>query len=49
MRHCYLLVGFFNGIDSGKVGGTSQTVAMQRGEVYPLFLQVDEVIAAHDP
>jgi hypothetical protein len=49
VRHCYLLVGFFNGIDSGKVGGTSQTVAMQRGEVYPLFLQVDEVIAAREP
>jgi hypothetical protein len=49
VRHGYLLVAFSNGIDSGKVGGTSQTVAMQRGEVYPLFLQVDEVIAAHEP
>lgn len=49
VRHCYLLVAFSNGIDSGKVGGTSQTVAMQRGEVYPLFLQVDEVIAAREP
>jgi len=49
VRHCYLLLAFSNGIDSGKVGGTSQTVAMQRGEVYPLFLQVDEVIAAREP
>lgn len=49
VRHGYLLVAFSNGIDSGKVGGTSQTVAMQRGEVYPLFLQVDEVIAAREP
>jgi hypothetical protein len=49
MRHGYLLVAFSNGIDSGKVGGTSQTVAMQRGEVYPLFLQVDEVIASREP
>ena len=49
VRHCYLLVAFSNGIDSGKLGGTSQTMAMQRGEVYPLFLQVDEVIAAREP
>jgi len=49
VRHCYLLVAFSNGVDSAKVGGTSQTVAMQRGEVYPLFLQVDEVIAAREP
>jgi len=49
VRHCYLLVAFSNGLDSGKVGGTSQTVAMQRGEVYPLFLHVDEVIAAREP
>jgi hypothetical protein len=49
VRHCYLLVAFFNGIDSGRVGGTSQTIAMQRGDVYPLFLHVDEVIAAREP
>ncbi|MCP9820017.1 hypothetical protein KBZ18_11005 [Synechococcus sp. Cruz-9H2] len=49
VRHCYLLVAFSNGLDSGKMGGTSQTVAMQRGEMYPLFQQVDEVIAARDP
>ena len=49
VRHAYLLVAFSNGIDSGKLGGTSQTVAMQRGEVYPLFQQVDEVIAAREP
>ena len=49
VRHGYLLVAFSNGIDSGKVGGTSQTIAMQRGEVYPLFLQVDEVIASREP
>jgi len=49
VRHAYLLVAFSNGIDSGKPGGTSQTMAMQRGEVYPLFLQVDEVIAAREP
>lgn len=49
VRHCYLLLAFSNGIDSGKIGGTSQTVAMQRGELYPLFMDVDEVIAAREP
>lgn len=49
VRHSYLLLAFSNGIDSGKIGGTSQTIAMQRGEVYPLFLHVDEVIAAREP
>lgn len=48
-RHGYLLMAFSNGLDSGKLGGTSQTVAMQRGELYPLFVQVDEVIAAREP
>jgi hypothetical protein len=49
VRHCYLLLAFTNGVTSGKVGGTSQTVAMQRGELYPLFMHVDEVIAAREP
>ena len=29
VRHCYLLLAFTNGVTSRKVGGTSQTVAMQ--------------------
>lgn len=49
VRHCYLLVAFSNGLDSEQIGGTSQTVSMQRGEVYPLFMQVNEVIAAREP
>lgn len=49
VRHCYLLVAFTNGVDSEQTGGTSQTVSMQRGEVYPLFMHVNEVIAAREP
>ena len=49
VRHCYLLLAFSNSLDSGKLGGTTQTVAMQQGQLYPLFVQVDEVIAAREP
>jgi hypothetical protein len=37
VRHCYLLVAFTNRLDSGMVGGTSQTVAMQQGVEIGLF------------
>ena len=49
VRHCYLLVAFYNGKDNLKPGGTGQTVAMQRGDIYPLFMHVNEVIAAREP
>ena len=49
VRHCYLLIAFFNGKDNLKPGGTGQTVAMQRGDIYPLFMHVNEVIAAREP
>jgi len=35
VRHCYLLLAFTNGVTSGKVGGTSQIVAMQPHPVQP--------------
>ena len=49
VRHCYLLFGFFNGVETRLVGGTSQTVAMQKGDIHPLFLSVDEVLASKEP
>jgi len=49
VRHGYLLAAFHNGVETMDVGGTAQSVAMQRGEVHPLFLNVDEVIAAREP
>lgn len=49
VRHCYLLFGFFDGVETQLVGGTSQTVAMQKGEIHPLFVSVDEVLANKEP
>jgi hypothetical protein len=49
VRHCYLLFGFFDGIETELVGGTSQTVSMQKGEIHPLFVSVDEVLANKEP
>jgi hypothetical protein len=49
VRHCYLLAAFHNGVETMELGGTSQSVTMQKGAVHPLFLNVDEVIAAREP
>ena len=49
VRNCYLLIAFSNGKDSGKIGGTSQTVALQRGQLSPLFLDIEEVMADRNP
>jgi hypothetical protein len=49
VRHCYLLFGFFDGVETNLVGGTSQTLAMQKGEIHPLFVSVDEVLANKEP
>lgn len=49
VRHAYLLFAFHNGVETMDVGGTAQSVAIQKGEVHPLFLNVDEVIAAREP
>ena len=49
VRHCFLLFGFFDGVDTRLLGGTSQTIAMQKGEIHPLFLSVDEVLANKEP
>ena len=49
VRHCFMLFAFFDGVDTLLVGGTSQTVAMQKGELHPLFISVDEVLANKEP
>ncbi|QPN66565.1 hypothetical protein [Synechococcus sp. CBW1006] len=49
VRHCYVLFGFYDGVETRLVGGTSQTVAMQKGDIHPLFLSVDEVLATKEP
>lgn len=49
IRHCYILIAFHNGVDNHERGGTSQSVAIQRGLVHSTFEDVDEVIATREP
>ena len=49
VRNCYLLMAFSNGQNSDKIGGTSQTVALQRGQLSPHFLDIEEVMADQNP
>ena len=49
VRHCFMLFAFYDGVETNLVGGTSQTVAMQKGEIHPLFVGVDEVLANREP
>lgn len=49
VRHCYLLLAFYDGKDTKLMGGTSQVVAMQREEIHPLFVNVAEVTASREP
>ena len=49
VRHCFFLFAFYNGYETLEVGGTSQSVAMQKGEVHSMFLNVDEVLATREP
>jgi hypothetical protein len=49
VRHAYLIAAFFNGCETMEVGGTGQTISLQKGEVHPLFLSVDEVVSAREP
>lgn len=44
VRNSYLLLAFFDGLETMLVGGTSQSVAMQKGEIHPLFVGVEEVL-----
>lgn len=49
VRHCYLLLAFYDGIDTKLMGGTPQVVAMQREDIHPLFVNVAEVAASREP
>jgi len=44
VRNSYLMFAFYDGIDTFLVGGTSQTVAMHKGLIHPLFVSVEEVL-----
>lgn len=49
IRHCFILIAFNNGVENQERGGTSQSVAIQRGLVHSTFQDVDEVIATTEP
>jgi hypothetical protein len=44
VRNAFLLFAFYDGVDTFLVGGTSQTVAMQKGLIHPLFVSMEEVL-----
>ncbi len=44
VRNSYLMFAFYDGVDTFLVGGTSQTVAMHKGQIHPLFVSVEEVL-----
>lgn len=49
VRHCYLLLAYYDGKDTKLMGGTPQVVAMQREDIHPLFVNVAEVAASREP
>lgn len=49
VHHCHLLVAFHNGVETMAVGGTTQSVALHRGEVHPLAASLPEVWARREP
>lgn len=49
VRNSQLMFAFYDGVDTFLVGGTSQTVAMYKGLIHPLFASVDEVLNKQEP
>ena len=48
-RHSYLMLAYYDGIDTNLIGGTAHVVTIQRQEIYPLFLDEAEVAASGEP
>jgi len=44
VRNSYLLFAFYDGVDTYLEGGTSQSIAMHKGMIHPLFMSVEEVL-----
>jgi hypothetical protein len=44
VRNSYLLFAFYDGVDTFLVGGTSQSIALHKGMIHPLFVSVEEVL-----
>jgi hypothetical protein len=48
-KYSYVLVAFYDGIDNGLLGGTSQTVAIHKGEIHSLFHSTEEILSSREP
>jgi hypothetical protein len=44
VRNSYLLFAFYDGVDTYLEGGTSQSIAMHKGVIHPLFVSAEEVL-----
>jgi len=47
-KYAYLLFAFFDGIDTGLVGGTAHTLAIHQGEIHPLFRSTEEILRSRE-
>lgn len=48
-QYSYLLFAFFDGNDTGRLGGTGQTLAIHQGLVHPLFHSTEEILRSREP
>lgn len=48
-KYSYVLVAFSDGTDTGLLGGTSQTLAIHKGEIHPLFHSTEEILNSREP
>ena len=47
-KYSYMLFAFFDGIDTGLVGGTAHTLAIHQGEIHPLFRSTVEILRSRE-
>lgn len=49
VRNSYLLMAFFDGVETHLEGGTSQSIAMHRGLIHPFLGSVEEILNKQEP
>ena len=47
-KYSYILFAFFDGIDTGRIGGTAHTLAIHQGNIHPLFRSAEEVLRSRE-
>jgi len=48
-KYSYVLIAFYDGIDTGLLGGTSQTLAIHKGDCHSLFHSTEEILGSREP